>query len=246
MNDLAPIFRRVAAINPVPDESDLPTGAMSTTALLDVIDERTEPMRTQQVEAKPTNEPNRRRTGALVAAAAFTVVIAVGSIIALVNSQTVDSSSEAAAGSVSIVSADDVVSRNTFNSMENAIHPGALLTVDRSAYDSKHPERFDIVLYADTRVSDVDAPAEMVTRVIGLPGETIEARDGRVYINDRILEEPYLKSPELPMPPFGPITLNADELWLMGDNRPASGDSRFRGAIAVSLLRGQITEIANP
>ncbi|MFV1963005.1 MAG: S26 family signal peptidase, partial [Acidimicrobiia bacterium] len=84
------------------------------------------------------------------------------------------------------------------------------------------------------------------TGVIGLPGETIEGRDGSVYVNGRLLDEPYLKNPDIPHPPFGPIMLGADELWLMGDNRQATGDSLYRGALVVTLLRGKITDIANP
>jgi len=63
MNDLAPILRRVAAINPVPDETDLPANVMSATALLDTIDERTGAVQTQQHHTKPQEGPKRRTAG---------------------------------------------------------------------------------------------------------------------------------------------------------------------------------------
>ncbi len=250
MNDLAPILRRVAAINPVPDETDLPANVMSATALLDTIDERTGAVQTQQHHTKTQEGPKRRRTGALVASVAFTIIIVIGGVFTLIADQAEDEPFAAAAQPTTVtgvvISAEDVLAVRNQNSMEDTIRSDSLLTVDRSAYDTDLPERLDIVLYADARDSDVMLPRQLVTRVIGLPGETIEVREGRVYIDDRVLDELYLKNPQVPLLPFGPITLGSDEMWLMGDNRQASGDSDFRGAIAVSLLRGKITEIANP
>jgi signal peptidase I len=107
------------------------------------------------------------------------------------------------------------------------------------------PQRLDIVLYAEIRDSDVTDPPELVTRVIGLPGDTIEARDGNVHVNDSMLDEPYLKNPQIPALPFGPITLGTDELWLMGDNRQSSGECEFHGPISISWLRARVTQIAH-
>ena len=76
-----------------------------------------------------------------------------------------------------------------------------------------------------------------------VPGETIESQSGPVYVNGSVLDEPYLKSPDILMPLFDSVTLGAEELWLMGDNR---ADSRFRGPIPVSLLRAKVIEISNP
>jgi hypothetical protein len=85
MNDLAPIFRRVAAINPVPDETDLPANVMSATALLDTIDERTGAVQTQQHHTKPQEGP-KRRSGWLIAAASFAVAIVfIGAVTLLAN-----------------------------------------------------------------------------------------------------------------------------------------------------------------
>jgi signal peptidase I len=251
MEDLAPIFRRVAEINPVPDETDLPANAMATTTLLGVVDERSGTMQTQQAPTKQTGGSKHRLSGAFAALAAFAVIVVIGGVIAFMGNQAEEPSFATAAQPTTAITGDailasDVVSRFNPNSMEDTIKADAQLIVDRNAYDSNLPERLDIVLYADKRESDLTSPPEIMTRVIGLPGDTVEARDGNLYVNDRVLDEPYLKNPQIPMLPFGPVTLGADELWLMGDNRQTSGDSEFSGGIPVSSLRGKVTHITNP
>jgi signal peptidase I len=79
---------------------------------------------------------------------------------------------------------------------------------------------------------------DLVKRVIGLPGDTIEARDGHIYIDDHLLSEPYL--------PKGTITdglprqtVPANSYFMMGDNRGASSDSRVFGPIKRSAIIGR-------
>jgi signal peptidase I len=68
---------------------------------------------------------------------------------------------------------------------------------------------------------------DYVKRVIGLPGDTIELTDGKLYRNGKRVPEPYL-DPHHDTRPFGPITVPDGKLFVMGDNRLQSGDSRFR------------------
>ena len=79
---------------------------------------------------------------------------------------------------------------------------------------------------------------EFIKRVIALPGERVEARDGRIYIDGRLLDEPYLP-PGLRTSDFAPRTVPADRLWVMGDNRANSADSRVFGPIARSSVVGR-------
>lgn len=81
------------------------------------------------------------------------------------------------------------------------------------------PVRGQIVICQFPEVSDY-----YVKRVIGLPGETMEIRDGIVYINGRPLEEPYIEFPSYETMTIG--QLGPDEYFLMGDNRAGSNDSR--------------------
>jgi len=97
------------------------------------------------------------------------------------------------------------------------------------------PERGDIVVLKDPR----DPQQDLIKRVIGLPNETLEIRDGKVYVNDHLLEEPYLKSAWHDSK--SSITLGPDEYFVMGDNRENSLDSRSMsiGLIHKDLIIGK-------
>jgi signal peptidase I len=79
---------------------------------------------------------------------------------------------------------------------------------------------------------------DYIKRVIALEGETVEGRNGFVYVNGRLLDEPYLP-PEVQTSDFAPVTVPDGRLWVMGDNRGNSGDSRGFGAIERSSLVGR-------
>ena len=78
---------------------------------------------------------------------------------------------------------------------------------------------------------------DFIKRVIGLPGETVEGREGRIYINGRELREPYLVEP--PVGDFAPRKIGKGQLWVMGDNRNRSSDSRVFGPIAERKVVGR-------
>jgi len=78
----------------------------------------------------------------------------------------------------------------------------------------------------------------LIKRVIGLPGEEIQARDGRVFIDARELIEPYL--PEAVVTEdFGPVVVPDDAVFVLGDNRANSQDSRFIGPIPADSITGR-------
>jgi len=79
---------------------------------------------------------------------------------------------------------------------------------------------------------------DYIKRVIALPGETIEGRDGRVYVDGFLLDEPYL-SPTIRTSDFGPLMIGPGQLWVMGDNRTNSGDSRVFGPIEAKSVVGR-------
>lgn len=108
-------------------------------------------------------------------------------------------------------------------SMETTIMTGDRVFGSRLAYVNDSPERGDIVIF---KFPD-DESQLYIKRVIGLPGEKIEIKDGLVYINDSVepLEEPYLK--ETPVGDFGPYYVPEGHYFMMGDNRNYSKDSRL-------------------
>ena len=108
-------------------------------------------------------------------------------------------------------------------SMENTIMPNDRIVALRVKYWFDSPERGDIVVF---KYPD-DESVLYVKRVIGLPGETVEIIDGRVYIDgsDEPLPDEYVK--ETPYGDFGPYEVPEGCYFMMGDNRNESLDSRY-------------------
>lgn len=108
-------------------------------------------------------------------------------------------------------------------SMENTIMPGDRIIGNRLAYTFSDPQRFDIIIF---RYPD-DESQLFIKRIIGLPGETVEIIDGRIYINgsDEPLEDVETKEPASGT--FGPYEVPEDCYFVMGDNRNNSLDSRY-------------------
>ncbi len=109
-------------------------------------------------------------------------------------------------------------------SMETTIMTGDRIFGNRLAYKNHDPERGDIVIF---KFPD-DESQLFIKRIIGLPGETVEVKDGRVYIDNApapIDESAYVKVD--PVGDYGPVTVPEGCYFMMGDNRNQSADSRF-------------------
>ena len=111
-------------------------------------------------------------------------------------------------------------------SMENTLHNGDNLIVDKLSYRFRDPERFDIIVFP----FQYQANTYYIKRIIGLPGETVQImEDGSIYINGEKMEESYGREviqPETIGRAAEPIVLGEDEYFVMGDNRTNSYDSR--------------------
>lgn len=108
-------------------------------------------------------------------------------------------------------------------SMENTIMTGDRVIGNRFAYSFSDPQRFDIIIF---RYPD-DESQLFIKRIIGLPGETVEIRDGKIYLNgsDEPLED--VQTKETMVGSFGPYTVQENSYFVMGDNRNDSKDSRY-------------------
>ena len=124
-------------------------------------------------------------------------------------------------------------------SMENTLHEGESLIVDKLSYRFSDPKRFDIVVFPYKFEEDT----LFIKRVIGLPGEKVRIDHfGKIYINGEVLEENYGRETILnPGRAVDEITLGSDEFFVMGDNRNNSTDSRdpFVGNVKKSELVGR-------
>lgn len=136
-------------------------------------------------------------------------------------------------------------------SMKPTILVGDHFFLDKVAFPANYPQvlqkylpvrtihRGDIVAFWSPENPNI----RLVKRVIGLPGETMEIRDREVFINGRRLEEPYVVHIDNRMlqgrDEFGPVTLPADQFFMMGDNRDDSNDSRFWGFAPRESLIGK-------
>ncbi|MCD6291423.1 MAG: signal peptidase I [Anaerolineae bacterium] len=117
-------------------------------------------------------------------------------------------------------------------SMEPNLHTSQRLVVEKISYRFHSPRRGDIVVI---HVPGYREP--LIKRVIALPGETLEIRKGVVYINGQPLDEPYVvyRSQES----FGPIVIPPLHVFVMGDNRAASNDSRAFGPVHIDNVIGR-------
>jgi signal peptidase I len=109
-------------------------------------------------------------------------------------------------------------------SMENTLHNGDHLYVEKISYHFDMLKRFDIIVFYPY---GRDKDEYYVKRIIGMPGETIQIIGSNIYINGKVLHENYGKDPiDDPGRAAEPITLGKDEYFVMGDNRAISMDSR--------------------
>jgi signal peptidase I len=146
-------------------------------------------------------------------------------------------------------------------SMENNLLIGDHLLVNKFAFGPTESgverallpvaavKRLDIVVFKYPEEPDRD----FIKRVIGLPGETVELRAKKVYINGRALDEPYVHFLEQPghgldaaevtsfdvRERYGPVTVPANQYFVMGDNRDNSQDSRYWGFLRRDYIKGR-------
>ena len=126
------------------------------------------------------------------------------------------------------------------SSMENSLYDGEQVLIEKVSRYFNGPERFDVVVFTKNHGTYTKT---YIKRVIGLPGETVQIIDNRIYINGEELKENFGKAP---MDTAGiasdPILLGEDEFFVLGDNRPVSVDSRDRvvGTVSINELDGVV------
>jgi len=116
------------------------------------------------------------------------------------------------------------------------------LVVNKFIYRFKPPERNDIIVFRYPR----DPSRDFIKRVIGIPGDTIEIKDGRVFVNGQLLNETYIL--EKTRGSYSLATVPEGHIFVMGDNRNNSEDSRFKdvGFVSHDLVKGKAVMIFWP
>jgi signal peptidase I len=150
-------------------------------------------------------------------------------------------------------------------SMLDTIHVNDRVMVNKLAYQLGDPERGDIVVFRDPGEPEIEESIpevvirsvleavgirtrgrdDLIKRVIGVPGDTISIADNRVHVNGVAIAEPYLED-DVTMPDAGPFEIGDDEVFVMGDNREFSFDSRRFGNIKLDALVGRAFVIIWP
>ncbi len=123
--------------------------------------------------------------------------------------------------------------RVEMTSMLETLYPNDLVLVDKLTYRFTSPKRGEVVVFTPpNNLSD-----KYIKRVIGLPGERIEIRNGKTYINGKPLDEPYIYTPM--EYDYGPVEIPEGTVFVMGDNRGVSLDSRSFGPIEITRIVGR-------
>ena len=130
-------------------------------------------------------------------------------------------------------------------SMHETLIEGDRVLVNKVGYHLHDIHRGDVVVFAKPANLNVSED-DLIKRVVALPGETVEGRGGKVYVNGAPLDEPYVEPLCHGTGDFAKVTVPAARLWVMGDNRCNSSDSRVFGPIDERLVVGRAFVIAWP
>lgn len=118
------------------------------------------------------------------------------------------------------------------SSMEPNFHDGQIVEIEEVPVTELR--RGEVIYFT------ADGKRDYLKRLIGLPDETIEIRAGKVYINDKALDEPYVQRSDTM--DVRAITLKSGEYYVLGDNRPNSSDSRAMGPISGVSILGRVKQ----
>jgi signal peptidase I len=120
-------------------------------------------------------------------------------------------------------------------SMAPTLRPGDRVLVNKLAYRTGRPARGDLALVEVPRTGEL-----LLKRVVGLPGDAVEIRDGTLFVNGRARREPFVDRRRVDGVYFGPVRVPRDDVFVLGDNRGDSVDSRQLGPLPQRGLVGRV------
>lgn len=122
------------------------------------------------------------------------------------------------------------------DSMEPTLQRNDRILVNKLSYDLHGVERGDLVVFESPQPG-VEG-RDLIKRAVAIAGDTVESREGKLHVNGEEVDEPYL-APGVATEGFERTTIPPDHIWVMGDNRPNSRDSRFFGALPEENIIGK-------
>lgn len=148
------------------------------------------------------------------------------------------------------------------NSMENTLLTNEQLVVDKLSYNFAEPKKGDIIIFHENKEKgtiaedtldmvdniisifnnnndSIEKDDRLIKRVIGIPGDEIDIKDGHLYLNGKKLEESYVKGETISREFKLPIKVPENRLFVLGDNRMISKDSRMFGLIDYKQVEGK-------
>lgn len=123
--------------------------------------------------------------------------------------------------------------------MQPTLWEGEKLFINKVSLMFTNPKHGDVIILRDPS-SGPDQKEFLVKRVIGIPGDIVEVREHKLYVNGKLVDEPYIDI-EIQDPDFAPLTVESGSYFVMGDNRheSASKDSRYFGTISEDRIVGR-------
>lgn len=112
------------------------------------------------------------------------------------------------------------------------------LIIDKISYNFRNPVRGDIVVFSPTdALKQQNFKDAFIKRLIGLPGDKVEVKGERLYVNDQLIQENYIGDP--PNYNYGPVTVPPNQYLVLGDNRNNSYDSHYWGFVPRDRIIGK-------
>ncbi len=124
------------------------------------------------------------------------------------------------------------------SSMEPTLEINDRLIIEKLSYHFREPVRGDVVVFNPTEALQAqDFHDAFIKRIIGLPGETVQVKEGKVYVNGKEITEKYIA--EDPNYDYGPVVVPEGEYLVLGDNRNNSYDSHYWGFVPKDKIIGK-------